>query len=76
MIAALVLMITVFRRVGLLAQLAMLFTGVLVRVPMTLDTNAWYFGTSLAVLLVLGALATYGFLVSLGGRPAFGMNAS
>ena len=53
----------------------MVFTNLLVRVPLTLDTNAWYFGHSLVVLLVVAALATYGFLVSLGGRPAFGTNA-
>jgi serine/threonine-protein kinase len=73
--AALLVMISVFLRVGLLAQLAMVFTDLLVRVPITLDTDSWYFGQSLVVLLVLGALATYGFLVSLGGRPAFGTTA-
>jgi hypothetical protein len=41
--------------------------------PLTLDTHAWYFGQSLIVLLLIGALATYGFLVALGGRPAFGV---
>jgi hypothetical protein len=35
--------------------------------------NAWYFGQSLVVLLLIGALATYGFFVALGGRPAFGV---
>jgi hypothetical protein len=49
---------------------SMVFTGVLTQVPMTLDTDAWYFGRSLVVLLVLTALATYGFLVSLGSRSA------
>jgi serine/threonine-protein kinase len=65
----------VFVRVGLLAQCAMIFTDVLVRVPMTLDPDAWYFGHSLAVLLILGTLAVSAFLVSLGGRPAFGGDA-
>ena len=74
-LAALLLAVTVLLRVGLLALLAMAFSDLLVRVPITLDTHAWYFGNSLVVLLVLGALATYGFLVSLGGRPAFGTNA-
>ena len=73
--ATLLLAFTVFLRVGLLAQVAMMFTDLLVRVPLTLDMNAWYFGNSLVVLLVLAALAVYGFLVSLGGRPAFGTNA-
>ena len=40
--------------------------------PLTLDTRAWYFGQSLMVLLLIGALATYGFLVALGSRPVFG----
>jgi hypothetical protein len=62
----------VFVRVGLLAQCAMIFTDVLVRVPMTLDPDAWFFGNSLAVLLMLAGLAVSAFLVSLGGRPAFG----
>jgi predicted Ser/Thr protein kinase len=63
---------TLFLRVGLLAQCAMMFTDLLVRVPLTLDTDAWYFGNSLVVLLILAVLAIYGFVVSLGGRPAFG----
>ena len=66
----------VLLRFGLLAHCASLFTSVLVRVPMTLDFDAWYFGHSLVVLLVLLSLATYGFLVSLGGRPAFGGTAA
>jgi hypothetical protein len=71
-IAAAVMAITVLRRVGLVALFAMVFTGVLMQVPMTLDTDAWYFGRSLVVLLVLAALAIYGFMVSLGSRSAFG----
>jgi hypothetical protein len=66
---------TLFLRVGLLAQFAMMFTVLLVRVPLTLDPDAWYFAYSLVVLLIVTALATYGFLVSLGGRPAFGGSA-
>lgn len=67
------LLITItFLRVGLLAQFALLLMDLLIRVPMTLDPDAWYFGNSLVVLIGFAALATYGFLVSLGGRPAFG----
>jgi serine/threonine-protein kinase len=61
-----------FLRVGLLAQFSLLLTDVLIRVPLTLDPDAWYFGTSLVVLLGLATLATCAFLISLGGRPAFG----
>jgi hypothetical protein len=74
-IAGAVVALTVLLRVGLVAQVAMVYTGVLMQVPMTLDTDAWYFGRSLVVLLVLTALAMYGFLVSLGGRSAFGTSA-
>ena len=48
-----------------------LFAGLL-RGPVTLDLNAWTFGTSLVTLLVVGALALYGFTVALAGQPAFG----
>jgi serine/threonine-protein kinase len=70
------LTLALFLRVGLLAEFVMMFTDLLVRVPLTLDPNAWYFGNSLVVLLIVAALATYGFLVSLGGRPAFGDSAA
>jgi hypothetical protein len=39
---------------------------------MTLDVGAWYFSVSLALLLLLGVLALYAFLVALGGGPSFG----
>jgi hypothetical protein len=64
--------LAVFLRVGLVAHVAMIYTDMLVRVPMTLDPDAWFFGHSLATLLILAALAISAFLVSLGGRPAFG----
>jgi hypothetical protein len=53
-------------------ETAAFFVDVLLRVPMTLDPSAWYFGHSLVVLLIVGAVAGYGFIVSLGGRRAFG----
>jgi hypothetical protein len=40
--------------------------------PLTLDLEAWYFGQSLAVLLLVAGLSTWAFLGALGGRPAFG----
>jgi len=69
------LTLTLFLRIGLLAEFAMMFTDVLVRVPLTLDPDAWYFGNSLVVLLIVAGLAVYAFVVSLGGRPAFGDSA-
>jgi hypothetical protein len=71
-VAAPLLIFAIFFRVGLLALFAIFVTDVFLRIPITLDPAAWYFGHSLVVLLILGALAVYGFLVSLGGRPAFG----
>jgi hypothetical protein len=66
--------LTVLLRVGLVAHVAMFVVfDFLTWLPLTLDTNAWYFGQSLVVLLLIGALATYGFFVALGGRPAFGV---
>jgi hypothetical protein len=35
----------------------MIFTDMLVHVPITLDPDAWFFGHSLATLLILTALA-------------------
>ena len=40
---------------------------------LTLNPQSWYFGSSLAVLAVVIALAAYGFIVSLAGQPAFGV---
>ena len=39
--------------------------------PLTTDSSAWYAGTSLFVLLVLAAIAIYGFRIALAGRPMF-----
>ena len=60
-------------RVGLLA----LFTGlvvnfILMMFPITLDFSSWYAGQSISGLLLLGAIAFYGFHVSLAGKPMFG----
>lgn len=75
-LAAALVTVTVFLRVGLLAYVAVYFTDLLLRVPVTLDPNAWYFGYSLVVLLITAAVASVAFLVSLGGRPAFGGSAA
>jgi serine/threonine-protein kinase len=65
--------VTILLRLGLLVYVVMLlFTGLLARGPVTLDLDAWNVGTSLVTLLVVAALATYGFTVALAGRPALG----
>ena len=38
---------------------------------LTTDSSSWYPGTSLFLLLILTALAVYGFRITLAGRPVF-----
>ena len=40
--------------------------------PLTTQRSTWYSGLSLAGILLLAAMAFYGFYTSLGGRPVFG----
>ncbi len=52
----------IFVRLGLLATTAMFFFFVkLENFPITLDSSAWYMGTSTAVLFALGAIALWAF---------------
>jgi hypothetical protein len=46
--------------------------GILIAFPLTTEGSAWYAGISLAGILLMAALALYGFYTSLGGRPVFG----
>jgi hypothetical protein len=46
--------------------------GWLSAAPLTLDPTLWYAGRSFLVLAACAALAIYGFVVSLGGKPIFG----
>jgi serine/threonine-protein kinase len=63
--------IFVFLRFGLLAWLFVNYFSHMLELPLTTDSSAWYAGTSLFVLLVLAAIAVYGFRIALAGRPAF-----
>jgi serine/threonine-protein kinase len=63
--------ILVFLRFGLLALVFGNFFGHFLEFPLTTDSSAWYAGTSLFLLLVLAALAVYGFRIALAGRPMF-----
>ncbi len=67
--------VTVFllRRLGLLwLVVSFVFNGVLSSFPVTTQGSAWYAGISLAGILLMAAMACYGFYTSLGGRPVFG----
>ena len=63
-------------RFGLLAAVVTIFLSMFLEaVPFTFDPDAWYFGRSLAVLILLAAATIYGFWSSLGEKPAFGVAA-
>ncbi len=67
--------VTVFllRRLGLLwLVVASGFAGLLSNFPLTTQESAWYAGISLAGILLMAAIAFYGFYTSLGGQPLFG----
>ncbi|HLN57362.1 MAG TPA: hypothetical protein VK416_02320, partial [Thermoanaerobaculia bacterium] len=64
-------LIFVFLRFGLLAFVFCNFFAHFLEFPLTTDSSAWYAGTSFFLLLVLAALAVYGFRIALAGRPMF-----
>ena len=64
-------LILVFLRFGLLALVFGLYFGHFLEFPLTTDSSAWYAGTSLFLLLVLAAIAVYGFRIATAGRPLF-----
>jgi serine/threonine-protein kinase len=67
------LTVFLFLRFGLLAVVASyFFTDILGSFPLTTQGSAWYAGLSLAGILLMVAMAFYGFYTSLGGRPIFG----
>jgi hypothetical protein len=62
--------VTVVLRLGLLAwTVAVLVQFLLTRLPITLDTNAWYYESSLLTLLLIAGLAMYGCLVLVQAAP-------
>ncbi|HUP62824.1 MAG TPA: serine/threonine-protein kinase [Thermoanaerobaculia bacterium] len=69
--------LAVFVRFGLLAGIFVTIPMLFLRAaPVTLDTNAWYFGRSAFALLLVAACAFYAFKVSLGDKrwlPEFAM---
>jgi serine/threonine-protein kinase len=65
--------LTVFFRLGVLGLMVFLgLTGLQIPAPVALSTTAWYAGPMWLFLAIFVAVAVYGFLVSLGGRRAFG----
>jgi Protein kinase domain len=67
------LAVFVLIRFGLLALVAnSMVHYILENFPLTTHGSAWYSGISLAGILLIAAMACYGFYTSLGGRPVFG----
>ncbi len=67
------LLVFLLIRFGLLALVAnYVFKIFLSNFPLTTQMSSWYAGLSLAGILLMAAMAFYGFYTSLGGRPVFG----
>jgi hypothetical protein len=67
------LAVFVMIRFGLLALVTnFVVYNILQNYPLTTHGSAWYAGISLTGILLMAALASYGFYTSLGGRPVFG----
>ena len=67
------LAVFVMIRFGLLALVAnFMVVSILQSCPLTSQISSWYAGISLSGILLMAAMAAYGFYTSLGGRPVFG----
>jgi len=66
------LLVILLVRFGLLAFVAQGLFNDLLYFPLTTQGSAWYAGISLTGILLMAAMAFYGFYTSLGGRPVFG----
>ncbi len=65
--------VLLLRRLGLLwLVVTVVFASLLADFPLTTQSSAWYAGISLTGILLMAAMALYGFYTSLGGRPVFG----
>jgi hypothetical protein len=66
------LLLLTLQRFGILAMaVALSFMLLLERSPITLDASAWYAPRGAIALLILAAVATAGFVISLGGQRLF-----
>lgn len=67
------LAVFVMIRFGLLALVANFVVYTLLsNFPLTFQGSVWYAGISLTGILLIAAMALYGFYISLGSRPMFG----
>ncbi|MDH4272770.1 MAG: serine/threonine protein kinase, partial [Candidatus Aminicenantes bacterium] len=54
------------------AAISFFVYNILVRMPLRLDTAGWPTRGAIFTLIIVAAIALYGFYTSLGGRPVFG----
>jgi hypothetical protein len=54
------------------ATVAFFVYSILVRMPLRMDIPGWLARASVLTLIIVAAIALYGFYTSLGGRPIFG----
>lgn len=72
-IVSAVVLVFVFFRFGILSIAAAGFVSMMIEsAPTTLDPSRWYFGRSLAVLLLLAGVVAWGFRLALADQPIFG----
>jgi hypothetical protein len=65
--------LTLFFRLGVLSlMVAFGLMGLQLPLPATLSSSVWYAGPNWIYVTLVAAVAIYGFIVSLGGRRAFG----
>jgi hypothetical protein len=68
-----VIIVFLMRRLGLLWLVVVFFFAYLLqKFQLTTQMSSWYASLSIAGILLMAAIAFYGFYTSLGGRPIFG----
>ncbi len=65
------LLIPLLTRYGVLACLMAVTFSTWQAFPLTVDPSSWFFPPSVVTMALFGALAVYGFVVSLGGQKVF-----
>ena len=65
------LAVAILTRLGVLAFLVTMLFSTWDHVPLTIDSNSWFFFSSVLTMTLFAALAVYSFVVSLGARLAF-----
>ena len=65
------LVVVVLTRLGVLAFVVAIDFSTWEHIPLTMDSNSWFFPWSVMTMALFAAVAVYGFVVSLGGKLRF-----